>query len=194
MSYTIGVSILSLPIRNSILDRLNSSGTQMVCKKSGPRNRVTKWQSWTQVWQRRTNTGSFVRMQWSEKKYSKWWFEGAQSALTLIIFFSKGVLDISTLTPQPLKSDKVEHLQFDSSTIKIRQSSKFDLSVDLKPRRRGRNSGSPWHLLILRTRPAIWHLNRWNRTKLKFGPFCWPLTLIKGSDVGVTMKTFDRLA
>ena len=83
--------------------------------------------------------------------------------------------------------------QFDTSIVEIGQSWKFDLSVDLWPRRKGRMSGSPWQLLIVSPRRTIWHLNRWNRTKLKIWPLCWPLTPKKGSDVGVTMTTFDPL-
>ena len=126
------------------------------------------------------------------------------------------------LTHQLLKSDKVESLtflltfdpegrvrrrghndnfwsldqdlQFDTSIVEIGQSWKFDLSVDLWPRRKGRTSGSQWQLLILGPRPTIWHINRWNRTKLKVWPFCWPLTPKKGSDVGVTVTTFNPWA
>ena len=88
----------------------------------------------------------------------------------------------------------VQDLQSDTSTIEIWQSWKFDLSVDLWPRRKGRTSGSQWQLLILGPRPTIWHINRWNQTKLKVWPFCWPLTPKKGLDVGVTVTTFDPWA
>ena len=75
-----------------------------------------------------------------------------------------------------------EHL--DTLTFEIRQSWKFDLSFDLWPLRKNQTMGSPLTLLITVPRRTIWHLNFWNRMKLKIWPFFWPLTPRKGWTMG----------
>ena len=79
----------------------------------------------------------------------------------------------------------VQDLEFGTLTVKIQQSWKFDLSVDLWPWRKGQMKRSQWTLLIVSPRPTIWHVNCSDTTKLKILPLCWPLTPKKGSDIGV---------
>ena len=82
--------------------------------------------------------------------------------------------------------------QFDTLIFDFGQSWKFDLLCDLWPLRKCQMMRSQWWLLITASRPTIWHLNLWNWIKLRNWPFSWPLTPKEGSDVGVTMITFDR--
>ena len=73
----------------------------------------------------------------------------------------------NNLTPKSLKSVEVENWTFLWPFLT------FDLL------RKGLKKRSPWILLIAGSIRTIWHLNLWNRLKLKIGPFCdlfWPLT------------------